>query len=93
MPSLIIGHHREGVKRYVSGYCPLPIVLLLRLAVEAVFAAARAELVELQAVRVVALVLGARVVALFALGASQIDYDAVGFLCHLDFLLDSTFQT
>ena len=55
---------------------------LLRLAVDAVDAAARAELVELQPRRVVALVLRAGVVAILALGAGQVDYDAVGFLCH-----------
>lgn len=60
---------------------------LLRLPVYAVHAAARAELLQLQPVRVVALVLRAGVVAVLALGASQVDYDAVGFLCHLLFLL------
>ena len=44
--------------------------------------APRTELVELHAVRVVALVLRAGVVAILALGAGQVDDDAVGFLCH-----------
>jgi hypothetical protein len=56
-------------------------------AVDSVLAAARAEFVELQPVGVVSLVLGAGVVALLALGAGQVDYDAVGFLCHFGFLL------
>lgn len=45
--------------------------------------AAGAELVELHPVRVIALVLRTGVVAVLALGAGQVDYDAVGFLCHL----------
>ncbi len=55
---------------------------LLRLAVHPVHPAARAELVELQPGRIVALVLRAGVVAVLALGAGQVDDDAVGFLCH-----------
>ncbi len=55
---------------------------LLGFAVDAMHAAARAELVELQPVGVVALVLRTRVVAVLTLGAGQIDDDAVGFLCH-----------
>ena len=47
-----------------------------------VLPATRAELLQLQSVRVVALVLGAGVVPLLALGAGQVDYDAVCFLCH-----------
>ena len=44
------------------------------------------ELVELKPGRVVALVLGACVVALLALGAREIDDYAVCFLCHCCFL-------
>jgi hypothetical protein len=60
---------------------------LLGFAVDAVLAAARAEFVELQPVGVVSLVLGAGVVTLLALGAGQVNYDTVGFLCHFGFLL------
>jgi hypothetical protein len=60
-------------------------MLLLGLAVLPVLAAARTELLQLQPVGVVALVLGACVVALFALCTSQIDYDAIRFLCHFLF--------
>ena len=45
-------------------------------------AAARAELVEFQPRRVVALVLRAGIVAVLALGAGQVNDDAVGSLCH-----------
>jgi hypothetical protein len=55
---------------------------LLRLAVETVQTTAAAELVKLHAAGVVALVLGAGIVTLFALGAGEVDDDAVLFLCH-----------
>jgi hypothetical protein len=50
--------------------------------VQAVLTATLAELVKLKPVGVVALILGACVVALLALSACQVDDDAVGFLCH-----------
>ena len=65
------------------------IWLLLRFAVQPVLAAARAVLVELQPGGVVALVLRACVVAVLALGARQVDDDAVGFLCHFILLQKS----
>ncbi len=49
-------------------------------------AAARAELVQLDAARVVAPILLGDVIALFALGASQRNVCAYGFLCHLKYL-------
>src|SRR5438046_1366568 len=55
---------------------------LLRLAVEAMGAAARAELFQLHPARVIALVLRAGVVALFALGAGERDQNAVLLLSH-----------
>ncbi len=53
---------------------------------EANDAAARAELVQLDAARVVAPVLLGDVIALLALGASQRNVCAYGFLCHLKYL-------
>ena len=65
-----------------AGGTALSTRCLLCLAVQPMLATARAELVQLHACRVVALVLGACVVSLLALCTRQIDDDAVGFLCH-----------
>ena len=50
-------------------------------------AATRAELVQLDPVRVVAPILLGNVIALLALGASQRNVCANGFLCHLNNLI------
>ena len=60
----------------------LAIRELLLLLVQRVLAAARTELVELDAARIVAAILLRRVVALFALGARQRDDRPNIFLCH-----------
>jgi hypothetical protein len=53
---------------------------------QAMRAASRAEFVQLQPARVVALILGSGVIALFALGTRQIYDNPVGFLCHIALL-------
>ncbi len=65
----------RGVPSPTLGY-------LLGFAVQPVLATTRAELLEFQPVRVVALVLGRSVVAVLTLSTSQVDDYAVCFLCH-----------
>jgi hypothetical protein len=60
---------------------------LLGFPVQAMNPAAWAELLQFHAARVVALVLGAGVVALLALGTGQVNYYAILFLCHFFVLL------
>jgi hypothetical protein len=67
-------------------FCLVQQLWLLRLAVEAMYAAPTAELVKLDAAWVVALVLGAGVVPLLAFCAGEVDDYAVLFLCHGVFL-------
>jgi hypothetical protein len=51
------------------------------------FAFALAKLAKLEPVRVVTLILGGGIIALFATGACEMNYNPIRFFCHLDFLL------